>query len=80
MMPDSSCVATATNDLENQEIFSMALEHVHDKKRLVGVLTKCDMLAPAGLDEVCFLNLVCICFQTMLTSHIGCCHCQRRDR
>ncbi|CCF44438.1 vacuolar sorting protein VPS1 [Colletotrichum higginsianum] len=44
------CVAAATADLETQEIFNMAAKLV-DKKRLVGVFTKCDRLDEGGEDS-----------------------------
>lgn len=37
-----SCVADASYDLDNQEIFTLSLKHA-DANRLVGVFTKCDM-------------------------------------
>jgi hypothetical protein len=36
-----SCVADATDDLANQQIFTLAAEHV-DSTRMIGVFTKCD--------------------------------------
>ncbi|GJD05099.1 vacuolar sorting protein VPS1 [Colletotrichum higginsianum] len=46
------CVAAATADLETQEIFNMAAKLV-DKKRLVGVFTKCDRLeSPTEVIEI----------------------------
>jgi hypothetical protein len=38
-----SCVVPANNDLANQEIIDLALEHA-DQSRVLGVFTKCDTI------------------------------------
>lgn len=40
-------MADALTDLDNHEILKLASDHV-DKQRLVGVMTKCDMVNPGS--------------------------------